>query len=78
MFLAFYAKDAVREPRCLGPLLPTVINKDVQLDTHQVRRPVALRRNDKKQKKERERNQAQMCHCYSCKESQDPVHKRLN
>lgn len=76
VFVAFYAKDAVREPRCLGPLLPTVINKDVQLDIHQVRSQLLWEVRIRAER--REWNQAQMYHCYSCKESQDPVHKSLN
>lgn len=33
--LAFYAVDAVRESQCLGPLLPTVINKEsIKMSIH--------------------------------------------
>lgn len=41
----------MREPQCLGPLLPTVINKDVQLDTHHVLSPLALRSKRKRREK---------------------------
>lgn len=62
-----------RQPQRLRPLLPTVINKYVQLHTRQLLSPAALKRGEK------ESGIRHRCIIViHAKTSQDQVHKRLN